>query len=74
MIFKKSIIDQCIDLNLKGVVIEKVRKIKHLGIIVDHKMQWKEHFFMFPVRVKKFLMLCLEFQIIPLGLELIFYS
>ena len=47
MIFKKSIIEQCIDLNLKGVAIEKVRKIKYLGIIVDHKMQWKEHFFLY---------------------------
>ena len=42
-IYKKSTIDQCIDLNLGGVTIEEVRKIKYLGIIVDLKMQWKEH-------------------------------
>ena len=42
-IYKKSIIDQCIDLNLGGVTIEEVKKIKYLAIIVDHKMQWKEH-------------------------------
>ena len=38
-IYKKSIIDQCIDLNLGGVTIEEVRKMKYLGIIFYYKMQ-----------------------------------
>ncbi|GFW25938.1 nose resistant to fluoxetine protein 6 [Trichonephila clavipes] len=30
-------------ISLGGVIIEEVHKIKYLGIIVDNKMQWKEH-------------------------------
>ena len=75
-IYKKCVIDQCIGLNLGGVTIEEVRKIKYLAIIVDHKMQWNEHisYVSSKVKKKKFLMLCLEFQITHLGLELMFYS
>ncbi|GFY40042.1 reverse transcriptase domain-containing protein [Trichonephila inaurata madagascariensis] len=40
-IFKKSTVDQRINLKLGGVIIEEVHKIKYLGIIV--KVQWKEH-------------------------------
>ncbi|GFV52811.1 RNase H domain-containing protein [Trichonephila clavipes] len=41
-IYKKSTVGQRINLNLGGVIIEEVHKIKYLGIIVDNKMQWKE--------------------------------
>ncbi|GFX49475.1 transposable element Tcb2 transposase [Trichonephila clavipes] len=41
--YKKSTVYQRINLNLEGVIIEEVQKIKYLGIIVDSKMQWKEH-------------------------------
>ncbi|GFX86054.1 RNase H domain-containing protein [Trichonephila clavipes] len=41
-IYKKSTVDQRINLKLGGVIIE-VHKIKYLGIIVNNKMQWKEH-------------------------------
>ncbi|GFS56900.1 transposon Tf2-9 polyprotein [Nephila pilipes] len=36
-------LNQRINLKLGGVTIEEVHKIKYLGIIVDNKMQWKEH-------------------------------
>ncbi|GFY72755.1 uncharacterized protein TNIN_387811 [Trichonephila inaurata madagascariensis] len=42
-IYKKSIVDQRINLKLGGVIIEEVLKIKYLGIIVDNKMQWEEY-------------------------------
>ncbi|GFY05025.1 probable RNA-directed DNA polymerase from transposon BS [Trichonephila clavipes] len=42
-IYKKSTVDQRINVKLGDVIIEEVRNIKYLGIIVDNKMQWKEH-------------------------------
>ncbi|GFV01624.1 putative 115 kDa protein in type-1 retrotransposable element R1DM [Trichonephila clavipes] len=42
-IYKKSTVDQRINLQLGGLIIEEVQKIKYFGIIVDNKMQWKEH-------------------------------
>ncbi|GFX64597.1 uncharacterized protein TNCV_1671331 [Trichonephila clavipes] len=42
-IYIKSTVDQRINLKLGDVIIEEVHKIKYLGIIVDNKMQWKEH-------------------------------
>ena len=54
-IYKKSIIDQRINLNLEGETIEELRKTKYLGIIVDQNMQWNKHISYVSSKSKKIL-------------------
>ena len=38
-----TLIGKCIDINIDGKVIERVYETKFLGVIIDHKLNWKSH-------------------------------
>ena len=46
MIFskKKKTCDRKINIVIDGLAIDEVKKTKFLGVIIDSKLNWKEHF------------------------------
>lgn len=56
MIYKKTRTVESIDLTLGNVPIEEVQQMRYLGIIVDNKLQWKQHITYVSNKVEKALL------------------